>query len=386
MKDPESRTVFAGVDGRTDIELPDWYRRKKTVDEPKSFGEAVRDLPQAVETTVAYRNPYSDEWVETDRFNALVEPTRARDHVTDDEPDVDPLFYVPTDSYAIINPVDVYSPLEEVLREETIDGTPLGDVMFGEVRRYRGGGEVHMDVMFDGLEVRLPGRADPITMGVTSGYDFFGEHAVYVEGFAQDGYCSNSMRSLTDKEVIKHVGDIQNFRTWWEEILAQVELVADDLFEFIRDAQDIDLDFAELPFTVTEFYSLLGFPDYLAERAAEDAEANAASPFTIDMWTLHSGATYALTHFFQGKEGASLDQYVRVANDILFNPEGTIDQAEQAYEQQLDAEDGDRSQSSLAGERALASIERVSDDLQANVEQFEEREDALRERFQQVTN
>ena len=386
MKDPESRTVFAGVDGRTDTELPDWYRRKKTVDEPKSFAETIRDLPQAVETTVAYRNPYSDEWVETDRFNALVEPTRARDHATDDEPDADPLFHVPTDSYAIINPVDVYRPLEEVLREETIDGTPLGNVMFGEVRRYRGGGEVHMDIMFDGLEVRLPGRSDPITMGVTSGYDFFGEHAVYVEGFAQDGYCSNSMRSLTDKEVIKHVGDVRDFRTWWEEILAQVELVADDLFEFIRDAQEIDLEFSELPFTVTEFYSLLGFPDYLAERAAEDAEANAASPFEIDMWTLHSGATYALTHFFQGKEGTSLDQYVRVANDILFNPEGTIERVERAYEEQLEADGDDGSQASLAGERALASIERVNEDLQANVEQFEAREEALRERFQQVTN
>ncbi|GCF15689.1 hypothetical protein Harman_36240 [Haloarcula mannanilytica] len=386
MKDPESRTVFAGVDGRTDTELPDWYRRKKTVDEPKSFAETIRDLPQAVETTVAYRNPYSDEWVETDRFNALVEPTRARDHATDDEPGADPLFHVPTDSYAIINPVDVYRPLEEVLREETIDGTPLDDVMFGEIRRYRGGGEVHMDVMFDGLEVRLPGRADPITMAVTSGYDFFGEHAVYVEGFAQDGYCSNSMRSLTDKEVIKHVGDVRDFRTWWEEILAQVELVADDLFEFIRDAQEIDLEFSELPFTVTEFYSLLGFPDYLAERAAEDAEANAASPFAIDMWTLHSGATYALTHFFQGKEGTSLDQYVRVANDILFNPEGTIERVERAYEEQLEADGDDGSQASLAGERALASIERVNEDLQANVEQFEAREEALRERFQQVTN
>jgi len=317
MKDPESRTVFAGVDGRTDTELP---------------------------------------------------------------------FHVPTDSYAIINPVDVYRPLEEVLREETIDGTPLGNVMFGEIRRYRGGGEVHMDIMFDGLEVRLPGRADSITMGVTSGYDFFGEHAVYVEGFAQDGYCSNSMRSLTDKEVIKHVGDVRDFRTWWEEILTQVELVADDLFEFIRDAQEIDLEFSKLPFTVTEFYSLLGFPDYLAERAAEDAEANAASPFEIDMWTLHSGATYALTHFFQGKEGTSLDQYVRVANDILFNPEGTIERVERAYEEQLEADGDDGAQASLAGERALASIERVNEDLQANVEQFEAREEALRERFQQVTN
>ncbi len=383
MKDPETATVFAGLDGRTDTELPEWYAEQYGGPEPISFSEAIRNLPQAVDTAVAYRNPYTDEWVETERFNAIVEPSRLQAEA-DGDTEAESLFHIPTDSYSIINPVDVYGPLEEVLREETIDETPLGEVMFGEIRRYRGGGEVHMDIMFDGLEVRLPGRSDPITMGVTSGYDFFGEHAVYVEGFAQDGYCSNTMRSLTDKEVIKHVGDVRNFRTWWEEILTQVELVADDLFEFIRDAQDIDLDFSELPFTVTEFYTLLGFPDYLAERAAGDAEANAASPFEIDMWTLHSGATYALTHFFQGKEGASLDQYVRIANDILFNPEGTIERVEQAYEQQLEADGDDGSQASLAGERALASIERVSDDLQEKVEQFEEREDALRQRFQEA--
>ena len=44
----------------------------------------------------------------------------------------------------------------------------------------------------------------------------------------------------------------------------------------------------------------------------------------------------------------------------------------------------DGSQASLTGERALASIERASDDLQEKVEQFEEREDALRERFQEA--
>ena len=36
-------------------------------------------ISQAVETTVAYQNPYTDEWVETERFNALVEPSRARE-------------------------------------------------------------------------------------------------------------------------------------------------------------------------------------------------------------------------------------------------------------------------------------------------------------------
>ena len=79
-----------------------------------------------------------------------------------------------------------------------------------------------------------------------------------------------------------------------------------------------------------------------------------------------------------------MDDYVRTANDILFNSEGTIERVGQAYEQQLDADGDDGSQASLAGERALASIERVSDDLQEKVKQFEEREDALRERFQEA--
>ena len=163
MKDPETRTVFAGLDGRSDAQLPNWYAEQKPVDDPVTFTEAIRDLPQAIETTVAYQNPYSDEWVETERFNAVVEPTRLREQGRGGD-DVEPLFHIPTDSYAIINPVDVYGPLEEVLREETIDGQSLGDVMFGEVRRYRGGGEVHMDVMFDGLEQRRrkpSGRSAP---------------------------------------------------------------------------------------------------------------------------------------------------------------------------------------------------------------------------------
>jgi hypothetical protein len=98
-----------------------------------------------------------------------------------------------------------------------------------------------------------------IPMGVTSGSDFFGGRAVDVEGFAQDGYCSNTMRRLTDKEVITHVGDVTDFRTWWEGILEQSELVADDLLQFVRDAQAIEIDFTEMPFPVAEFYELLRF-------------------------------------------------------------------------------------------------------------------------------
>lgn len=417
MTDTERTTVFAGVDGRTNTDLPEWFAAETEMDTrtPCSFAHAIRALPRATETTVAYKNTYTDEWVETERFNAIVEPSRLIAHAHDDRRSTDlnsappqsaeretekpsaerirdgadPLFHIPSNSYAIINPTDVYAPLEDVLRTIEVDGRALGEVVFGEIREYRGGGEVHMDVMFDGLEVTLPGRTDPITLGVTSGYDFFGEQAVYVEGFARDSYCSNSIRALTDREVVKHVGTIGDFEAWWKDILGQLDLIADDLVACIEDAQRIEIDFTAMPFDVEMFYDLLEFPDYLAQRAAEDARVNAPDPFTIDMWSLHSGATYALTHFFRGKEGNALQRYQRIANDILFNPDATVTRVETAYEQRLkdkrQAADGERQQTGHDESTGLAQIERVSDDLQEKAEQFETREEALRDRFQAVT-
>jgi hypothetical protein len=387
MKTPETTTVFAGVDAQTGRALPTWYETRTEPDDVVPFAEAVRDLPRAMETTVAYKNPYTGEWVETERHNAVVEPDRLIEHANRDAENKDetavaePLFSVPTDSYAIINPTDVYAPLEEVLRSETYEGTPLSELVFGEIRQHRGGGEVHMDLMFDGLSVTLPEREDPITMGVTSGYDFFGNNAVYVEGFARDSYCANSIRSLTDREVVKHVGDINGFQPWWEAVLSQLELVANDLHSFITDAQEITVAFPDVPFDLTEFYTLLGFPDYLAEQAARDARSGARDPFEIDMWTLHSGATYALTHFFRGKEGDALDGYVRTANDILFNPDGTLDRVEAAYEQQADSDSDANGQTGLTSQVALAQIEQVSSDVREKAETFEEREAQLRDRF-----
>jgi hypothetical protein len=54
--------VFAGVDSRTDAELPAWYAEcVADSDEIVSFTTAIRDLPRATATDVAYWNPVTDE-------------------------------------------------------------------------------------------------------------------------------------------------------------------------------------------------------------------------------------------------------------------------------------------------------------------------------------
>jgi len=202
-------------------------------------------------------------------------------------------------------------------------------------------------------------------------------------GFAQDSYCQNSMRALTDRQTVKHVGGIGSFEAWWEQLLGQLEIVANDLYAFITDAQEITLDLREVPFDVETFYTLLSFPEYLATRAASDARAEAADPFEIDMWTLHSGATHALTHFYTGKEGTSLDQYVRTANDMLFNPQATLERITDEYKRQAAAETGGDGQTGLGSQVALAQIERVGD-VREKAQEFEQREATLRERFAEV--
>jgi hypothetical protein len=63
MKEPETSTVFTGLDGRTDAELPRWYADQKTDTELVSFIEAICELPRAIDTTVVYRNPYTNDRV-----------------------------------------------------------------------------------------------------------------------------------------------------------------------------------------------------------------------------------------------------------------------------------------------------------------------------------
>jgi hypothetical protein len=154
MGSPETTTVFAGIDGRADATLPAWYEERHSGTEVVSFAEAIRDLPRAVESEVAFRNPYSGEWVDTERFNAIVEPERLAAQASGEA--VDALFHIPTDSYAIINPMDVYAPLETVLQDETLDGRALGNVLFVEILRLcREAGMAEMgEVALDGRRVQ----------------------------------------------------------------------------------------------------------------------------------------------------------------------------------------------------------------------------------------
>ena len=400
MPKKTGRRVFAGIRPNDSPEAPEWFVDeyvKESVDQYRenipSLSEVIRDLPRAEKTEAGFLNPIDEEWESTERHNAIIDPDKLKRFQNGEN--VDPLWHIPTDNYSIINPKEAYEPL---CREAESRG--IGYSAFGEVREYRRGGEVHMDIMFTEHEVDI--ENDPIAVGFTTGYDFFGDTALYVTGYAQDSACVNSIRELTEKEVKKHVGDLDDLQTWWSGHLDAVQGITDDLTQMIIEASETEVDFTELPFDVEGFYMLMGLPKYISDAAASDA-LSGVSEWDMDMWSLHSGATYALAHEFQGRDGQTLEQYHRMANDILFNPAEVLEQIKGEFSKRVERQkkaqemtqgDDEVDESIMpdndpVGEggydsQGLAQIESVMEEsVESKKEVFEDREEKIAARLHQ---
>lgn len=348
--------------------------------------EAVND--EAPEGVTAFNGPDGGTFVKTDRFQSVVSEDKVRAWVSDsftyDDGDfADPLFHVPTHNYSIVNPVTAYSPLEEAIRDED-----LGDEVFGEIRSYANGGEVHMDVLFDGYSIDYDGDGDhPIVLGIRTGYDFYGDTALYFEGFGQDTRCTNSIRSITEKKVIRHVGEV-DLEDEVEEILAEMELMTDRLSELIEMAQEIEVELLDLNFSeafdhdddLQAFYELAGFPSYLSREAASHARGRADNQFMPNMTDLWDGATYALTHHYTGGEQTTTAQdYIDTANDFIYNPSLAIGSVQQSLENRLatDSESLGEAEGSAANE-AVVEVEDFSESVRELSDEFESRNEELR--------
>ncbi|MFC6953749.1 hypothetical protein [Halorubellus litoreus] len=354
---------FAGVDSMDNfwMEWDDQYGDKPE----RSFGDVIRALPRAMHADVAWLNEVTNDYEATERFSAIVDPERMMKMANGE--DVDPLWHIPTDNYTIINPMDAYAPLETALDENDLSGS-----MFGEARLYRGGGEVHIDILFP--EKYIDYQDSRVLAGITTGYDFFGQTTLYAVGYAQDTGCKNSMRDLTDEKTRKHVGEPQDFSEWWTDILLQIDVMTDHLTEIIRFAEATTMDFTDLPFTLGEFYENLGIPSYLAESAARDARARSEDPFAISLWDVHSGLTYALTHSFRGGESGSLVGYVQTANDLLMNPDSMVRRATTSYERSLEGDEADElGNPENSGRAAIERLETSIHEKRAEYGEFENR-------------
>jgi len=114
----DSVTHFAGLNGQSTPDVPDAFIDKYGIEDPGAlprFNQVYHSLPIATDTTAGYKNPFTGEWVETERFNALVDPDKMERAEFDET--VDPLWNIPTDNYGAVNPPQFYQPLEEAIIE-----------------------------------------------------------------------------------------------------------------------------------------------------------------------------------------------------------------------------------------------------------------------------
>lgn len=393
--------LFAGTDPREDVETPGWWNRRiaRQYDadadgaDAVTLRDAIRRLPRAVEAEAGWKHPATGEWMTTGKHNALIDPdtvgqldaqvgTREEAQqqldLDGDDADVtvgdDALWHIPTDDYEIINPAMFLDPLVQAIEDHDLEG-----VAFGEFDLQRGGGRVRGDIYFDAHQIELDHiDNDPVMLGIEVGWDFFGGMAAYAQGIGMDTGCTNSMRRLTDKITVRHRGSVADRIDFWDDLLERINLVADQLVQMIADAEDTAVSLRELPFDVQRFYELLGYPEYLAERAAEDVRANADDPWEPTMWDLHSGATYAITHHARGS-AQSIQDYHRRANDLLMNPAVSVEQVEQEYERE------EAEQTELGGDGSgVAALADLSGTLQDKREQYESREDEIKGLFDRV--
>jgi len=365
---------WSGSEQPTEADLPD-----------EGLNTLIDQLPRATTATTGWQHPVTGEWVTTDKHNAVIEPSVAEqvNPNAEDAPAGDEaLFNIPTDDYTIINPSDFLRPLAEVIRAEG-----LADDVFGEFRVSRGGGRVSADVFFDGKHVEAPSLDDdrkPIVVGLQFDWDFFGDTALKIRGMGMDWECVNSLREITDSKLIKHAGDVEERVEWesiYEELLEELDLKTDQLSQMIHEASQERLDLSELPNDFADdydsvleaLYAYAGLPDYLAEVAANNCRAEADDPFDPDWWTIHRGATYAISHEARGEvgSGSAVDRYNRIANDMLANPAGMADQIEAEYE-------ADHEEATLAEEGGgEVSIGTAFESVKEKREQYEEREEQI---------
>lgn len=427
MYDEDERLYFAGTTAMDQPRIPEWFGASRDIDPEttRPFGEAFRSLHTAQTTDVAWKVPTSvldddtsvadmserapegvrffetwdgEVYATTTSHNAVFSPELLQ-QVADGE-QTDPLYNIPTDSYALVNPYDFYRPLEDAL-----EAAEEGGNVFGEFRIQDRGAEVHGDIWFDTREVGLPHGEGKFKFGIQTGYDFKGNRALYANIIAQDTSCSNTLRQLASKKTRKHVSgeadptlNASAYEDWWAELLEKIDLVADEMNHVLQDAKELFVTFEvddpaedsslggddplEVPFSLEEFYRLAGvahvhqaIPEYLRESAAKDTRQRSGTVDTHSMWHIHSGLTYALTHVFRGGERGALLSYNEVAKDLLYNPSQMMQEVAQQYEAEI--EDDEEEEAYVRGERGVATIQRSADRLSEMREEFDERQQRL---------
>lgn len=214
-----------------------------------------------------------------------------------------------------------------------------------------------------------------IYMGIKSGYDFSGGRAFDSELFGLDITDGIWLFGLSERNSRQHRGAISDIKDeikdWWEREFDRIISSTDEFIEVIRDSEKHVIDFTTAPFTVTEFYSMLGYPtndqqNGYADIAAKRLRTQQESLTAVSVWSLAYTALNVLEEEFESNEGdkhtsAHFRAHVDEAIKLLHNPRERTKQAFSDYKRKTQPDFGvsdqltfgDVEYASRAGEESL---------------------------------
>lgn len=345
MSNNINETVFGGLDPSHASGVPGWYRAmtdSRGVDVP-NFRDALNGLELATKVDLAYLDPedvpqtmheLQDEFdrsatpeqflenigvITSGKYRALVNPNWLGRQNREAADMGDAMWQPPTDQYVPVNPMDAYGPLIAVTRQRG-----HGDArVFGEIREYHHGGEVHMDIFFEDVRTQIPNGPEFI-WGVTTGYDFRGYHSHYAHLIAVDPERKVVYRRLyPNAGKRRHVGPrsgqetaTEDVSAWWVDIFDHLEAATDALLTTVAEAEAYSFNLDDYD-DVEVIFAGNGLGPY-----AEDAAKHVGPGSFPAAYDLFYAAAKALDKEFNAKvDGSAAKDYTNAANRFLFSPQ-----------------------------------------------------------------
>jgi hypothetical protein len=264
-----------------------------------------------------------------------------------------------------------------------------GGNVFGVCRVRRQGGEIHMDVFFSDMDRPLKDSSDSITLGISTGHDYFGNVRLYVNACAYhqtgDGV-GQVMRHIVDPRRRKHTGDAgDEVVAWYKQSVDRLETVSDKMYNIVADAMTHEVPIKDYPVSVSGFYEKLGLPNRgsstLADPAAERAVEHGTVPFTA--WSLYKAGMWAVEHHYGSRDTSSFKKHVTTVNTLLFNPAMAENRVLDKCEAELKGDDEDAEVWDYVTDDEVASTVSTLDarrkSIDEAVSEYEETKGRLRE-------
>lgn len=384
--------TFAGLNKPRD--LPTSYRRlmnRHDVDtsDVQAFTDVLTHLHESY--GIEWRDLYFDEassrpnMPPVNHYRALVNPAwEGLEPAMLPGDRKDAVWHIPTTQYTPATPNELWRPLVKAIAKR-------GDHahLFGTTRVRRQGGEIHMDLFFSKAGVSGLEDGEEITLGISTGHDYFGNTRLYVDVIAYhdtgDGV-GQVMRYLMDPKRRKHTGDAgEEVVSWYDEGLARLETVSDKLYSIVADAMHYEIPIGDMACSVEGFFDHLGLPNNapseLAQPAGQRAVRTAVGPYTA--WHMYKAGMWALEHEYDSRDTSAFKKHVNTVNTLLFNPSlaerRVLKSIEETLEERPDSghEIWDYIDDEEDREDSLEQVRTRAKSISEGVEEFESTRDRL---------